>query len=555
MTSCDVKYGKLLSKAAVLERNLSEYKSMEEELIRAKEKAEESTKAKSEFLANMSHELRTPMNGIIGMCELLLGSGLNAEQADLVKTLSASSDNLLQLLNDILDISKLESGDLMLEDVPFDIRILVNEVAKLYAKNAAEKGLELSVNVRDDIPAVMLGDPARLQQILRNLVTNALKFTEKGEIKINVAMAEQMGKNELYFQVKDTGIGVPEDKLDIIFEKFQQADTSITRKYGGTGLGLAITKELISMMNGRLGVESTVGYGSIFYFTIPSRVAPEHAMPVNIHTETVTDEMKDFSKDIRVLAVDDHPINIMFIEKLLKKIGIKHIDIAENGLEALYMIKANKYDLVFMDCQMPEFDGYEATRILRAEGQYDNLPIVAMTANAMVGDKEKCLKAGMDDYISKPIKMESVTEIIKKWTKTNPEMIADIMEQNVKAAAATHDGEPINMEHLNMFTDGDLGEERMLFEMFLQSATESIQVLKTSKNDNEAWRKAAHKLKGAAANLGAQSLAEVMKEAEIGFELDAAFKKLICGRITDEMHCITMFISSRQSSEDLSVQF
>ena len=507
----------------------------------ARKKAEAANAAKSEFLANMSHELRTPMNGIIGMAEFLLDSSLDDEQRDNAETLHGSSQNLLYILNDILDISKIEAGELDVETVPFHVGTAVRQIVQLFLPLASDKGVTLEFHKDDDTPSVVTGDLGKFQQILRNLISNALKFTDKGSITISL----NKGKGRfLNIVVQDTGIGIPEDKFDAIFEKFTQADTSVTRQFGGTGLGLAITQQLVELLGGEISVESVVGEGSVFRFELPLDAANEDVKPVNLYDAKQDASAGDLPTHIRVLAVDDHPVNQKFVMKLLTKLGFSNVDLAENGRQALDMIEKNAYDLVLMDCQMPELDGYQATTELRKieEGTGEHLPVIALTANAMVGDRDKCLKAGMDDYLSKPIKPDKLAGLIKQHVggiEHGSAVEPEIIENNAA------DEPPVDMEHLNMFTDGDPDEERELLDLFFEQADLSISELETALNsdDDEAWKKAAHRLKGAAANLGANMLSSACAEAEKRYEDSQALKEGMLADIKIKLKNVQLFFT------------
>jgi signal transduction histidine kinase/ActR/RegA family two-component response regulator len=409
---------------ADLDRKVRERTS---ELLAAKSMAEEASRAKSEFLANMSHEIRTPMNGIIGMTDLALMTALTDTQRDYLQTVRGSAESLLVIINDILDFSKIEAGKLEIDAVDFSLRTLLSDTLKPMSIRAEEKQLHLNVDVGADVPDDLVGDPVRLRQVLVNLVSNALKFTDRGEILVRVTHHDEIlqsfesripnpaSRVVLHFSVVDTGIGIPENKQVAIFQAFTQADGSTTRVYGGTGLGLSISWQLVSLMGGQIQVESTPGRGSAFYFsiTLPLASAPVATPPTPQTIEPSVD-----ATPLRVLVAEDNLVNRTLAEHLLRRRGHQPVMVV-NGREAVDALEDPSIDLVLMDLQMPEMDGFEATAAIRARerGTGARIPIIALTAHAMEGDRQRCLDADMDGYVSKPIDAVELFSVIEDVTR------------------------------------------------------------------------------------------------------------------------------------------
>lgn len=500
--------------AASLERSERRRQAVEGEMEDARQSAEKANRAKSEFLANMSHELRTPMNSILGLTRLLYeDDDISEENREMVGIVYRSADNLLDILNDILDLSKIEAMELKLESVSFSLQEVVSGIISTMLPISSEKGISLACRYKTENIPYLIGDPLRVGRIVMNLVSNAVKYTEEGSVTVEISLEPlEDDRVEIRGTVSDTGIGIPADKLQIIFDKFAQADDSTTRRFGGTGLGLAITRQLVEMMGGTIDVRSEVGKGSEFSFAIPFRTSGERPVitrrinrPHGVDSGLPNDQ-KIPVQDCKLLLAEDHLTNQSFMRKLLKRMGIGNFEIVGNGREALDALEQGSYDILITDCHMPEMSGYELARALREKE--NPIPIIATTADAMRGTRERCLEAGMNDYITKPINPDELQIIFEQWL-TFPSKPKTNKKKNPKQQPV------VNLDLLRDYADTP--EELSDFiNDFLLQAEESIKTLKANCADgtNENWVRAAHKLKGGAAMFNARKLQNLCEQAQ-----------------------------------------
>lgn len=495
--------------AALLEESDHMRSVAEEALSAAKNVAEQANQMKTDFLANMSHELRTPLNSIIGLSRMLHEDmALDAGHRDTAGIVRRSADNLLGIVNDILDISKIEAGTFEFDKIVFSIEEVLNNISEIFLPLCSEKGLVLECRLPPPNFPYLVGDPMRLTRLMVNLVGNAVKYTYDGSVIVDVGYDDYADDHILLLcNISDTGVGIPGDKLPFIFEKFVQADNSATRRFGGTGLGLNISRHIVNSLGGEIGVDSTEGKGSRFWFQIPFETSDTR--PVFDRQIQQAERMDRLPADqrkavaaCRLLAAEDHLLNQAYIQKVLQQMGFTNIDIVANGQEALDAIAAGVYDIVLMDCHMPVVSGYDAAQEIRSRGLHD-LPVIAMTADAMAGTRERCLRAGMDDYISKPMSLESLRFVLSRWITFENEA-DDIAAADTTEVAALRSlaNDPSNLHDIAV--------------LFIQQSDECIGILRAHCIDGpcEEWVEAAHKLKGSAAVLRSEALATACDHAQ-----------------------------------------
>lgn len=512
----DVPVGESRYYSAII-RDISERKQAERTLKLAQAEAERANRTKSEFLAHMSHELRTPLNSIIGLNRILYEDpALPGEHREMAGLSHKSGQTLLEIVNDILDLSKVESGKLELESIIFSFEEVVHNVTETLLPQCSEKNLVLTRDIDLEGIPYLIGDPLRIARVLINLIGNAIKYTEHGSITLQAGWERDgKGKAIIHASVTDTGIGIPEDKRHTIFDRFTQVDTSITRLYGGTGLGLAITREIIDKMGGVIGVESTVGKGSRFHFKVTLPTANER--PAILRKSFKRDNYTPLpveqlipAQDLRLLIAEDHLLNQAFMKKLMPRLGITKFKIVDNGQAVIDALAEEQFDMALVDCHMPVLSGYEATRHIRKTEQSTprHMPIIAMTADAMIGTRERCLKSGMDDYIAKPLNQDELCYIMEQWVcfAGKPE--------TAEPAQSGESNDP-NFSRFSRFS-ASRADIKKYYDLFVTQAQEDLRTLRDHciDGDSEAWSRAAHRLKGGADMISAFSLKQILERAQ-----------------------------------------
>ena len=523
--------------------DITDHKRAEEHLKKAKQLAEETSMIKEQFLANMSHEIRTPMNGIIGLTHILLNTELNEEQTGYMKSIKISSDNLLVIINDILDFSKIEAGRLNFEKIPFSINDISLNSFALFKAKADEKKLSLISEIDPNIPALLCGDPTRLSQILNNLIGNAIKFTEHGEVTVRILLRSKRKQDvTLDIEIKDTGIGIAKDSLDTIFDSFTQASSDTTRKFGGTGLGLTIVKSLIELQGGTIGVKSKTGEGTTFFFHLSFEIATQETIVLKV----IETETRDSLSHLKILVAEDNAINQMIVKKILKDWGV-NAECANNGRIAIEKLQVTHFDLILMDIQMPEMDGYTATQKIRNELKepFRSIPIMAMTAHAVPTEKQKCFDLGMNEYISKPFNpqdlkkkiialslqskriqpeqkllqvenTDSKNETEEKKSFQKKELTIENSVSISKVERNPTEGK-INLCYLKEIADGNDSFIIEMIEMFLEKTPEALEKMTSSmlQQNWEEVRLIAHRIKPSFVYMGLSETQKVLAEIEM----------------------------------------
>jgi CheY-like chemotaxis protein/nitrogen-specific signal transduction histidine kinase len=470
-----------------------------EQLNESEKKVREAGIIKENFMANMSHEIRTPMNAILGFTNLLQKESLNEKSREFVRSIQNSGESLLEIINDILDFSKIEAGMMRIESNPFSLRELLHSVKTMFATRIQQKDLHFAVNIDHSIPDLLMGDAVRLTQILVNLVNNAIKFTNNGGIEINVtAGKERDGHINISFSVKDTGIGIASHNMEAIFERFQQADEDTTRKYGGTGLGLSIVKQLVELQNGTIDETSELNKGTEFVFSIRYAVSHTYTEHEDLYFNSASEaDLTD--TPLKILVAEDNVMNQSLMRHLLSYWNLD-FDIVNNGKEAIEALQKQNYSLLLMDIQMPLMDGYTATLKIRNEMRM-NIPIIAMTAHAMTGEREKCLCYGMNEYISKPIREGELFQIMKKILKQNDGR-AEI--KNEYSQHSVHSYEFLNLDYLKEVSEGNTEFEINMIKQFLQQVPGELKEMKKAfdKTNYAELKQIAHNLKTSVSFMG-----------------------------------------------------
>lgn len=489
------------------------------QLDTSEKKVRETARIKENFMANMSHEIRTPLNAILGFTNLLKTRQLDTVSAEFAGAIQKAGENLLTIINDILDLSKIEAGMVRIEASPFSVRGLLHSIQTLFSEKVKEKGLVLRAEIAPAVPDTLIGDATRLTQILVNLISNALKFTETGGIIIQIYTKDSKQHNiQLGFSITDTGIGIEQHKLESIFERFHQAENSITRKYGGTGLGLSIVKDLILLQGGDITVESERGKGTTFRFFIPYTIASQQVpLPEAIN---ISEFRRSDHPSVKILVVDDNEMNRSLMEHLLSEWNLS-FDMADNGWEALARLQHTDYDLVLMDIQMPEMDGYNATRRIRTELGLD-VPVIAMTAHALAGEREKCLSSGMNEYISKPVNERELYELIIRFANNLPRVKR---ERPATLNEANDDYKYISLDYMKEISKGNRAYEKKATRLFIESLPWSLQLLENAfrQNDLDTINSLAHELKTTVSIMGlTERLSPILDALEFAKEVTPA---------------------------------